>query len=159
MFDGWNAYEEVWQHGADRAFLARLTEEMTDSAGVFRGKIDRSRVGFHGWSGSAQMVSWAINLAANGSLPGLQVKAGVMMAGGSHACYDEPGKGVCANCNASDQCSRGPATDWPYPLTDGCSSKVVAMGQTPCCMFCCPDNYTEDWYYRWVSRFELGQLH
>ena len=67
VFDGWNAYEEVWKHGADHAFLERLAEEMATSDGVFRAKINPSRVGFHGWSGSAQMVSWAINLAASGN--------------------------------------------------------------------------------------------
>jgi hypothetical protein len=40
------------------------------------------------------MVSWLINQDARGKLPGLKVKAGIMMAGGSHACYNWPGHGA-----------------------------------------------------------------
>lgn len=154
IFDGWDAYETVWQHGQDPPFLQKLAQELSTPAGSFKGLIDPKRVAFHGWSGSAQMVSWSFNMAASGQLPGLKVKAGVMMAGGSHACYDMPqpynmsahaiATGVCSNCNPDPACKRNGS--WPYEPDHGCSSKLVAAGERPCCMFCCPDRYTERWY-------------
>ena len=66
--------------------------------------LDPHRIAFRGWSGSAQMVSWLMNLAAKKRLPGLTIGAGIMMAGGSHACYNWPGHGAvnnCQHCNAT----------------------------------------------------------
>ena len=157
VFDAWDAYDSQWMHGADPPFFKRLTAEMSSKTGVFGGQLDPSRVAFHGWSGSAQMVSYTFQLAASGQVPGLGVKAGVMMSGGSHACYSTPesGKahGVCAHCNSSSG-GKDRGSPWPMGVVNssgnfgnfGCSTKLVAEGGTPSCEFCCPSDYTEDWY-------------
>lgn len=118
-----------------------------ESAGPLS-NLDPNRLAFRGWSGSAQMVSWLINQDARGKLPGLKsarfeslltcwlhiwltslsylstVGAGIMMAGGSHACYNWPGHGAinqCANCNVSER--------YRYdPQAFGCSSTAAARG-------------------------------
>ena len=54
------------------------------------GPINPKRVAFHGWSGGAQMVSNLADVWAAGMLPGIEMKAGVMMSGGSHQCYNVP---------------------------------------------------------------------
>ena len=47
-------------------------------------------------------------------------------------------KGVCAHCNA---------TELPINEGEGCSDDVVARGGQLHCGYCCPDNYTEDYYH------------
>ena len=102
--DGWTSWADEWDGGYDVPFFAKLAKAMRpQSAGVLS-KLDPNRVAFRGWSGSAQMVSWLMNQAAYGKLPGLSIGAGIMMAGGSHACYNWPGHGArnqCANCTST----------------------------------------------------------
>ena len=116
--DGWESWDDEWEGGYDAMFFKQLAAAMraggsadgrwyssphgTDSSDGGGGggalaalsSLNPSRVAFRGWSGSAQMVSWLINQDARGKLPGLKVKAGIMMAGGSHACYNWPGHGA-----------------------------------------------------------------
>ena len=107
--DGWESWDDEWEGGYDAMFFKQFAAAMS-APGVLS-SLDPHRVAFRGWSGSAQMVSWLINQEARGNLPGLRVKAGVMMAGGSHACYNWPGHGAinnCANCNATQEYTRDP---------------------------------------------------
>ena len=39
------------------------------------------------------------------------------------------------------------ATDVPENEGEGCSDDVVARGEVPHCGYCCPANYTEDYYH------------
>ena len=64
--DGWNLDEVAWSVGEDRGFFAALTKSMT-SGGL--GPLNPQRVGFHGWSGGAQMVSNLVDVWARGALP------------------------------------------------------------------------------------------
>ena len=64
--DGWNLDEVAWSVGEDRGFFAALTKAMT-SGGL--GPLNPQRVGFHGWSGGAQMVSNLGDVWARGALP------------------------------------------------------------------------------------------
>lgn len=86
------------------------------------------------WSGSAQMVSWLINQDARGQLPGLKVAAGIMMAGGSHACYNWPGHGAINNCA---QCNMSEAYRWDPNVPTGTivqqSSAFVILLLSRCC--------------------------
>eukprot|EP01043_Picozoa_sp_COSAG02_P051827 COSAG02_NODE_5503_length_4277_cov_2.008617_2_plen_227_part_00 len=88
-----------------KQFANAMQGGVSSDAAAGLSNLNPHRMAFRGWSGSAQMVSWLINQDARGKLPGLKVRAGVMMAGGSHACYNWPGHGAinnCANCNASE---------------------------------------------------------
>jgi hypothetical protein len=60
-------------------------------------------------------VSNLAHIWAVGLLPGLTMKAGVMMSGGSQQCYNVPplAKAQCADCDPSEQC-----------MTPGCSGDV-----------------------------------
>ena len=103
---------EYWHGGEDPPFFAKLAKEM--AAGTF-GPLNPKRVGFHGWSGGAQMVSNLAHVWAAGLLPGLEMKAGVMMSGGSQQCYNaptsaSPAQAQCSDCDASPEC-----------MTPGCS--------------------------------------
>ena len=64
--DGWNLDEVAWSVGEDRGFFAALTKAMTSGA---LGPLNPQRVGFHGWSGGAQMVSNLVDVWARGALP------------------------------------------------------------------------------------------
>jgi hypothetical protein len=70
----------------------------------------------------------------------IEMKAGVMMSGGTHQCYNigARAKAQCAGCDPSEDC-----------MTPGCS----ANGTNPnwpngkvCCYMCCPQGYTETYY-------------
>jgi hypothetical protein len=81
------------------------------------------------------------------------LRAGAMFAGGTYACYRgkyygsdaakrkpgppmDPPIGQCKGCNASNEC-------W----TVGCSNTVKELtGRPPCCAYCCPANFTEQFY-------------
>jgi hypothetical protein len=159
---------QAWRAGEDPAFFKQLGVEL--AAGK-HGALNPSRVGFHGWSGGAQMVSnlahvWAVSLSLPpssplpagwtaawdrdggpdnraplnpalqaGLLPGIEMKAGVMMSGGSQQCYNAPplATAQCAGCDPSYDC-----------MTAGCSG-AVAKGTKPCCNMCCPQGATEQW--------------
>lgn len=66
-----------------------------------------------------------------------KVVAGVMFAGGSYSCFLDPPLALaqCSTCNASNECT-----------TLGCSNEMVAKNRTPCCNYCCPENFTEQHY-------------
>ena len=107
--DGWESWDDEWEGGYDAMFFKQFANAMrgggSSDAPAGLSNLNPHRLAFRGWSGSAQMVSWLINQDARGKLPGLKVSAGVMMAGGSHACYNWPGHGAinnCANCNATE---------------------------------------------------------
>lgn len=141
--DGWESWEEQWSGSYDPPFFRALAAEMKSSNSTL-GNLDPRRVAFRGCSGSAQMVSWLINLQAGGRLPGLTIGAGVMMAGGSHACYSSPGEGAinqCAHCLPDEN-----AENKPGAL--GCSDSYKERNLTaPYCMLCCPTNFTEAYYH------------
>eukprot|EP01052_Picozoa_sp_SAG31_P016166 SAG31_NODE_1061_length_10108_cov_5.521930_8_plen_142_part_00 len=101
------------------------------------------------------MVSWIIQLHATGELKamGATLTAGVMFGGGSYGCYrvplgSYPDSGPaplaqCANCNASADC-------W----TVGHSNDILKLtGRQPCCSFCCPQNFTEQYYVDHPERY------
>jgi hypothetical protein len=143
--DGWQSWSDEWNGGYDGAFFKSLAAAMQEVDGPLASKLDPDRVAFRGWSGSAQMVSWLINQAAWGLLPGIGLRAGVMMAGGSHACYNWPGHGAlaqCSQCNSSSSYERDPAA---YGCSNTAKARGVIGGQ-PYCDLCCPQNYTEHYY-------------
>ena len=139
VFDGWDIDMPSWKVGEDPAFFKQLSE---DIAGGFLGPVNPKRVGFHGWSGGAQMVSNLVNVWANGNLSGIEMKAGVMMSGGTHQCYNIPplAQAQCKDCDNSDRC-----------MTPGCSGvgpggPAVGPSGKVCCYMCCPQNVTETYY-------------
>jgi hypothetical protein len=136
VFDGWNIAMEYWHGGEDPPFFAKLGQEMKSGK---LGRLNPSRVAFHGWSGGAQMVSQMAHVWAAGLLPGIEMKAGVMMSGGSQQCYNSPdspspSSAQCRDCDASPNC-----------MTPGCSTQTTP-GVKPCCNMCCPEGVTEKWY-------------
>jgi hypothetical protein len=160
--DGWDSWDSIWDGGYDMPFfrsLAGLLGSRRPGAGTSSlfGRLNAQKLAFRGWSGGAHMVSFLFDRAARGQLPGLGVVAGVMMAGGSMSCYNVPpfAKGWCSRCNAHNMLRNtsggavprtnnhsDPRYEWWHS-----SAQVVAAGDTPSCMFCCPSNYTEDWYH------------
>eukprot|EP01050_Picozoa_sp_SAG11_P010316 SAG11_NODE_1027_length_6131_cov_22.835710_4_plen_119_part_00 len=99
QFDGWEAWREEWDGGYDSIFFTELVKAMRSGTANRQGAastaggddghlgmLDPARVALRGYSGSAQMVSFLINLQARAQLlKELKIKAGVFMAGGSHA--------------------------------------------------------------------------
>eukprot|EP01048_Picozoa_sp_COSAG05_P011230 COSAG05_NODE_1045_length_6054_cov_5.306969_4_plen_304_part_00 len=135
LFDGWNLDVEWWHRGEDAPFFEALAAEIR--SGVF-GPIDPGKVAFHGWSGGAQMVSNMAGVWGAGLLPGLEMKAGVMMSGGSQQCYNDPPNATaqCSTCDPSGSCK-----------TPGCSLDHPDGPDAPiCCEMCCPVGETESWY-------------
>ena len=150
--DGWESWEQEWSGGYDpvffRSLAAAINGTRSNTNGVSLGALDANRIAFRGYSGSAQMVSWLMNEAASGKLPGLNISAGIMMAGGSHGCYNTPGAGAinqCANCTVSHHGINTSFSTDPRAL--GCSNTARERGLAqPYCELCCPANYTEQWY-------------
>eukprot|EP00039_Didymoeca_costata_P005110 m.78621 g.78621 ORF g.78621 m.78621 type:complete len:227 (+) comp12679_c0_seq2:1313-1993(+) len=101
------------------------------------GSLDLGNVAFHGWSGGAQMVSWLFQASAVGQLPGYGVAGGIMTAGGSYQCYNDPPNAldICSNCSVDTS-----------HYMKGCSDEIVSCGMQPTCEYCCPTHHTEDWY-------------
>ena len=134
-FDGWDIDVPSYIAGEDPAFFAQLAK---DIAAGFLGPINPKRAAFHGWSGGAQMVSNLVEIWATGKLPGIEMKAGVMMSGGTHQCYNIPprAQAQCADCDPSDECK-----------TAGCSAAgpggpAIGPNGKVCCYMCCPQNVT-----------------
>ena len=94
--DGWESWEQIWYKGYDPPFFSALATLLDDSraAGassnpsgdigvnepapaLFR-DLNHDLLAFRGWSGGANAVSWLIDRAARGQLPGLGVAAGVI---------------------------------------------------------------------------------
>ena len=135
--------------GRDRIFLPALLAEI--AAGSF-GPIDVNRTFFHGWSGGAQMVSQLFEVfARNGTqeFPGVRLAGGVMVSGGSYACYNSPSDGspeepfgTCATClDGKENCSA------PNTQCSSCNATLTSY-----CRVCCPRNFTEAYYQaRWVG--------
>ena len=154
--DGWESWKEIWQGGYDPPFFAALVNAMNGRTAIdgLAGPVLRSlnpqKIIFHGWSGAAHMVSFLIEQVATHQLPGIGIAAGVMMSGGSMACYDEPplARGVCANCNTSDN------SYMQDPAALGCSSTFAERGlSAPYCQLCCPENFTEPFYAAHPSEY------
>ena len=165
--DGWESWEQIWYKGYDPPFFSALATLLGDNraagasstssnlgdigvhdpaAALFR-DLNHDLLAFRGWSGGANAVSWLVDRAARGQLPGLGVAAGVMMAGGSHRCYDEPpvAFGSCASCNIHQLPHVKNASYDPTEPSHN-SNAMIANGSSPLCEYCCPRNYTEDWY-------------
>jgi len=138
--DQWDNYASAWKSGKDRAFLPQFFKQV--GSGAF-GPIDVSKTVVRGWSGGAQMVSWMIQVMAEqpGVFPGVTMAAGVMLSGGSYACYNDPQDpqyplqpvGSCQGCVEG-----GPGHCQGDPKCDSCNAAVK-----PYCGQCCPTNYTE----------------
>lgn len=129
--DAWESYPEDWEGGFDPPFFAALDAAMGSSTSPPPLRdLNPKQIAVHGWSGSAQMVSWVIQLHASGQLGGLRIIAGIMAAGGSYACYYTPpqARGVCANCTV------GGST---FGDLLQCSNVSKANGQEPLCNYCC----------------------
>ena len=132
---GSNPFESTAQ-GADKPFFEALSKDMASGK---LGALDPSRVAFHGWSGGAQMVSELADVWARGELPGITMKAGVMMSGGSQQCYNwlpNTTMAQCKGCDPDDSC-----------MTPGCSGSggppKPPGTQGTCCNMCCPQGVTE----------------
>jgi hypothetical protein len=127
--------------GLDQPYFATLAAEIQSSkyGGLPAGTLDTARTIFSGFSDGAQMTSYMIELQARRALPtGLRIVAGVMLSGGSHRCYMTAGQGAvsnCAACTNAGSCGGGSGSR-------GCSVSASPL----CCDYCCPSNYTEDWY-------------
>ena len=170
--DGWDSWESLWEGGYDQPFFSALAgllgkkqppppplpppPQPPQQPGKLFEKLNPKLLAFRGWSGGAHMVSFLIDRAARGQLPGLGIAAGVMMAGGSHACYNMPplAKGWCSACNPHSKLRNKSGGVVPVPTDKSdpafewwhSSAAVVAAGDIPSCMYCCPNDYTEDWY-------------
>jgi hypothetical protein len=131
----YDKHPDQWETGRDRPFLKKMLAQMT--AGAF-GPLDLSKVIFRGFSGGAQMVSWVIQQIAVGDITGVGMSGGIFLSGGSYNCYTSPplSRGVCKNCSVDkEKCGR---RDHP----EGCSDDK----HPPCCDYCCPDHYAEQYY-------------
>jgi hypothetical protein len=135
-FDGWNIDEPTYKTGEDPPFFKQLSSEM--GAGKL-GPLNQKRVAFHGWSGGAQMVSNVVDVWARGRLADIEVKAGVMMSGGTHQCYNIGNRtqAQCKGCDESEDCK-----------TTGCSADPSTVGPNGkvCCYMCCPQGVTESYF-------------
>lgn len=157
----WNGTAPKGQGGRDRVWLPKFFEQM--QSGAF-GPLDASKLVLHGWSGGAQMVSWMIQILATSGpqlFPGVTLKGGVMLSGGSYACYNDvhsnygPSEpvGTCQGCTEG-----GPSHCAGDPKCSSCSAAVQ-----PYCQQCCPQGYTEQFYEdhpdRWIEHppIFLGQ--
>ena len=104
------------------------------------------------------MVSWmfeatARRMARDGPLSVLGLSAGVMMAGGSYACYNNrpAAFGSCADC-----VDGGISPTVNRSLVLGCSNPAACRARglaQPYCQYCCPMNYTEQWFAENASRY------
>lgn len=157
----WDGRDPSGYGGADKLWLTSFFAQL--KAGRF-GPLDASNTVLHGWSGGAQMVSWMTQvLAVNGTalFPGVSVKGGVMLSGGSYTCYNDKQSreggmepvGTCKGC----------VEGGPEHCQDDakCSSCDAAI--QPYCDQCCPRNFTEQFYHdhpdQWPSHppMFLGQ--
>jgi hypothetical protein len=131
--DEWDYPDPYWSTGRDKPFTQTIFKKIKE--GVY-GPLDASRVIFTGYSGGAQMVSWMFQKAADKSIVDIRVVGGVFLSGGSYNCYSHPpaSHGICANCNASSSCRTRGCSDSPPP------------GTQPCCNYCCPDHFAEQYY-------------
>ena len=133
--------QQVWDTGLDKPFMRKLFDEIHSGeyGNLGQGVLDLGKMMVWGYSVGSQMVSWMMQLHGSGQLHTLggggkaKVAAGVMFAGGSYGCFLDPplSAAQCSNCNASASCNKL-----------GCSNKMAV----PCCDFCCPQNFTEQWY-------------
>eukprot|EP00040_Diaphanoeca_grandis_P043333 m.267663 g.267663 ORF g.267663 m.267663 type:complete len:450 (-) comp74262_c0_seq1:202-1551(-) len=126
--------------GLDQPYFTLLFGEINAGryGGLGVGVFNTSQAIFSGFSDGAQMTSWLIELDARKALPkGVHVAAGVFLAGGSHRCYMSPPqtKTNCGACTNAGSCGGGSGSR-------GCSLTAVPL----CCDYCCPANYTEDYY-------------
>lgn len=144
--DMWEWYsQDLWDTGFDKPYFEALFKAITDgtfgSPGgtpIGKGVLNLHKMGVSGYSVGAQMVSWFFQLQATNQLaPLVTVKSGAFFGGGTYQCYNNPPQAMaqCSNCNASDSC-----------LQIGCSNTLVAANITPCCQYCCPEGYTEQYY-------------
>jgi len=144
--DGWESYASVATGGYDAVFFDALSTALAAHPAL--ANLNARKLAVRGWSGGAQEVSWLIDQQAKRMKPwgsGLVMRAGVLMAGGSMQCYDEPpfARGQCANCTTHvDQghYNRSNASVW------GNSCTMAKLKLRPVCKFCCPDGVTEDHY-------------
>jgi hypothetical protein len=127
--------------GLDQPFFAALFGSMQTGtyAGLGAGYFNTQQLLLSGFSDGAQMTSWMIELQARQQLPaGVKVVAGVFLSGGSHRCYFSPPEAVsnCARCSdTKGNCGGGSGNR-------GCSLVASPL----CCSYCCPANWTEDFY-------------
>ena len=164
--DSWCSYDAAWEQGYDAvafdALNALLRHHHTDKTAtkdvpaIYR-TIDPDRVALRGWSGGSQMVSWMIEavarrMARDGAASTIGLKAGVMMSGGSYACYNSQPEafGTCAHCDMA------PLSRINKSIVLGCSNPAACKARglaQPYCEYCCPMNYTEQWYAENTSRY------
>jgi hypothetical protein len=128
--------------GLDQPFFHKLFGSI--NSGTYArtlpvGTFNTKQTIFSGFSDGAQMTSWLIDLQARGQLPaGVELVAGVLVSGGSHRCYMSPPDAV-SNCAA--------CTDTKGNCGGGSGSRGCSLTATPlCCDYCCPANFTEDYY-------------
>lgn len=160
--DGWCNYDAAWEQGYDAVAFDELNallrhKNRVDAPSIYR-TLDPDRVALRGWSGGSQMVSWMMEAVArrtarNGPTSMIGLRAGVMMSGGSYACYNSQPEaiGSCANCSSG-------ASAWKVnkSIALGCSNPAACKARglaQPYCEYCCPMNYTEQWYAENASRY------
>jgi len=141
--DEWDWDTQDTRH-EDVPFLRQLFAEIR--AGTFGGlgpnAIDLGTVIPAGYSAGAQVTSWLVQLKASGDplLNDVGIAGTVMLSGGTYLCYAMPPLAIaqCTSCSLEDP---------PRGTYAGCSDAVVAGGGVPSCDFCCPMNFTEQWYH------------
>jgi hypothetical protein len=128
--------------GLDQPFLKELFGSINNGSygGLPVGTLNTQQTIFSGFSDGAQMTSWLVELRARKALPpGVEMIAGVFLSGGSHRCYMSPPDAVsnCADC-----------TDTKGNCGGGSGSRGCSLTASPlCCSYCCPANFTEDYYH------------
>ena len=127
--------------GLDQPFFSALFGSIQNGTygSLPAGSLNTGQLFFSGFSDGAQMTSWLIELQARQQLPaGVKLAAGVLISGGSHRCYFSPPDAV-SNCAA--------CTDTQGDCGGGSGSRGCSLTAEPlCCSYCCPANYTEDFY-------------
>jgi hypothetical protein len=142
--DNWDLGESLWDSGEDKAYLTGLFA-MLEKGDL--GPLDPTKVALRGWSGGAQMVSWLFQVIATTptTFPGVTIKAGVMLSGGSYQCYNDPKQATGASNTPVGSCTTctegGPSHCENDPLCNSCNVSVKTY-----CQQCCPRNYTEQYY-------------
>lgn len=128
----------------DVPFLGELFRQIRagEFGGLAQGTLDLRKVFPLGYSAGAQVASWLAQLKASGepALRDVGIAGLLMLSGGSYRCYAQPPLALaqCQGCTLIDPTRAA--------LSQGYCSSDLAPNITPACDYCCPVNYTEQWF-------------
>lgn len=148
--DSWDAGPWYWDSGVDKPFLSQLFAQLVDGS---LGPLDPKRTVLRGYSSGAQMISWLFQVLGENSsfFPGVDVRGGVMLSGGSYQCYSDPSGeypaqpiGSCKGCTSPSPnfCEPGPnevfnrSSGTPTVYNDSRKCSSCNEGVQPFCGYC-----------------------